>query len=56
MCTTLTIHDTLRASLSQNGPRARVPHRCPSFSIGGPAPGNHLTKANQLAGALEDDC
>lgn len=34
MRTSLTIHDTLRAGLSQNGLRAGVPHRCPSFSIG----------------------
>ncbi|MFM7228997.1 MAG: hypothetical protein ACKO2F_05070, partial [Cyanobacteriota bacterium] len=49
------VNDTLRAGLSQNGLRADVPHRCPSFSIGDLAPGVDLTKANQLAGALEDD-
>jgi len=49
------VNDTLRAGLSQSGLRADVPHRCPSFSIGDLAPGVDLTKANQLAGALEDD-
>jgi hypothetical protein len=33
----------------------RQPYRCPSFSIGGLAPGVDLTKANQLAAALEDE-
>ncbi len=55
MRTSLTIHDTLRAGLSQNEPKARVPHRYPSFSIGDLAPGADLTNANQLASALEDD-
>lgn len=49
------LNDTLRAGLSQAGPRARVPYRCPSFSVGGLAPGVDLAKANQLAAALEDD-
>jgi hypothetical protein len=49
------VNDTLRAGLSQAAPRERVPYRCPTFSIGGLAPGVDLTKANQLAAALEDD-
>lgn len=49
------VNDTLRAGLSQAAPRTGLPYRCPSFSVGGLAPGLDLTKANQLAAALEDD-
>jgi hypothetical protein len=49
------VNDTLRAGLRQAAPPRREPYRCPSFSIGALAPGVDLTKANQLAAALEDE-
>ena len=49
------VNDTLRAGLVQATQSRREPYRCPSFSIGALAPGVTLTKANQLADALEDD-
>jgi hypothetical protein len=49
------VNDTLRAGLSQAATPRRGPYRCPMFSIGALAPGVDLTKANQLAAALEDE-
>jgi hypothetical protein len=49
------VNDTLRAGLKQAALPQREPYRCPSFSVGALAPGVDLTKANQLAAALEDD-
>lgn len=49
------VNDTLQAGLSQAAASRREPYRCPSFSIGALAPEVDLTKANQLAAALEDD-
>jgi hypothetical protein len=49
------VNDTLRAGLNQAASPRREPYRCPSFSIGALAPGVDLTKANQLAAALEDE-
>ncbi len=49
------VNDTLRAGLKQPAAPQREPYRCPSFSIGALAPGVDLTKANQLAAALEDE-
>ena len=49
------VNDTLRAGLQQAALPKREPYRCPSFSIGALAPGVDLTKANQLAAALEDE-
>ncbi|MCP9888754.1 hypothetical protein KBY96_12555 [Cyanobium sp. ATX 6A2] len=47
------VNDTLRAGLNQPASPQRNPYRCPTFSIGALAPGVDLTKANQLAAALE---
>ena len=49
------VNDTLRLGLNQAATPQRQPYRCPTFSIGGLTPGVDLTKANQLAAALEDD-
>jgi hypothetical protein len=49
------VNDTLRAGLQHPAAPQRQPYRCPSFSIGGLAPGVDLTKANQLAAVLEDE-
>jgi hypothetical protein len=49
------VNDTLRAGLSQAATPRRGPYRCPTFSIGALDPGVDLTKANQLAAALEDE-
>lgn len=49
------VNDTLRAGLNQASSPRREPYRFPSFSIGALAPEVDLTKANQLAAALEDD-
>ena len=49
------VNDTLRAGLKQTAAPQREPYRCPSFSIGALAPGVDLTKANQLAAALEEE-
>lgn len=49
------INDTLRAGLQQAAPPRREPYRCPTFSIGALAPGVDLSRANQLAAALEDE-
>jgi hypothetical protein len=49
------VNDTLRAGLNQAASPRREPYRCPSFSIGALAPAVDLTKANQLAAALEDE-
>ena len=49
------VNDTLRAGLMQATAPRREPYRCPTFSIGGLAPGITLTKANQLAADLEDE-
>jgi hypothetical protein len=49
------VNDTLRAGLTQTASPRREPYRCPTFSIGALAPGLDLTKANQLAAALEDE-
>lgn len=49
------VNDTLRAGLHPAASPQRQPYRCPTFSIGALAPGVDLSKANQLAAALEDD-
>ncbi len=49
------VNDTLRAGLMQATAHRREPYHCPTFSIGGLAPGITLTKANQLAADLEDE-
>ena len=49
------VNETLRAGLSETAPLRRAPYRCPTYSIGALAPGLDLTKANQLAAALEDE-
>jgi hypothetical protein len=49
------VNDTLRAGLARPAARPREPYRCPTFSMGALAPGVDLTKANQLAAALEDE-
>ncbi|MFM7550565.1 MAG: hypothetical protein ACKO8I_17220 [Cyanobacteriota bacterium] len=49
------MNDTLRAGLSQGASSPRETYHCPTFSIGALAPGVDLTKANQLAAALEDE-
>ena len=49
------VNDTLRAGLVPATPARRELYRCPTFSIGALAPGVTLTKANQLAAALEDE-
>jgi hypothetical protein len=49
------VNDALRAGLSQAATSRRAPYHCPTFSIGALAPGVDLTKANQLAAALEDE-
>jgi hypothetical protein len=49
------VNDTLRAGLVPATPARREPYCCPTFSIGALAPGVMLTKANQLAAALEDE-
>jgi hypothetical protein len=49
------VNDTLRAGLNQAPSSIREPYHCPTFSIGALAPGVDLTKANQLAAALEDE-
>lgn len=49
------VNDTLRAGPKQASPLQREPYRCPSFSIGALAPGVDLTKATQLAAALDDE-
>jgi len=49
------VNETLQAGLRQAQAAPAEPYRCPSFSIGGLAPGLDLTKANQLAAALEDE-
>ena len=48
------VNDTLRAGLEQQPPPARARYVCPTFSTGPLAPGVDLTKANQLAAALDD--
>jgi len=45
------VNETLQAGLRQAQAVPREPYRCPSFSIGGLAPGVDLTQANQLAAA-----
>jgi hypothetical protein len=42
-------------SSEQQPTTPREPYRCPIFSMGAPPPGVDLTKANQLAAALEDE-
>ncbi len=49
------VNETLQAGLRQVQAAPREPYRCPSFSIGGLAPGVDLIQANQLAAALEDE-
>ena len=49
------VNDTLRAGLNQVASPLLEHYRCPSLTIGALAPGVDLTKANQLAAALEDE-
>ncbi len=49
------VNETLKAGLNPSVVARREPYRCPSFSIGAVAPGVDLTKANQLAAALDDE-
>jgi hypothetical protein len=49
------VNDTLRAGLEQPAGAARPRYVCPTFSTGPLAPGVDLTKANQLAAALDDE-
>ena len=49
------VNETLRAGLQQPVGAARHRYVCPTFSTGPLAPGVNLTKANQLAAALEDE-
>jgi hypothetical protein len=49
------VNDTLRAGLETPVAAARPRYVCPTFSTGPLAPGVDLTKANQLAAALEDE-
>lgn len=51
------VNDALRAGLETPVAAARPRSRyvCPTFSTGPLAPGVDLTKANQLAAALEDE-
>ncbi|MEI6030610.1 MAG: hypothetical protein WCQ20_05515 [Synechococcaceae cyanobacterium ELA739] len=49
------VNETLQAGLNAPVVARREPYRCPSFSIGAVAPGVDLTKANQLAAALDDE-
>lgn len=48
------VNDTLRAGLEQPPAAARPRYVCPTFATGPLAPGVDLTKANQLAAALDD--
>ncbi|MEB3322883.1 MAG: hypothetical protein VKI81_08665 [Synechococcaceae cyanobacterium] len=48
------VNDTLRAGLDTSPPVRREPYRCPTFSIGAVAAGFDLSKANRLAGEVED--
>jgi hypothetical protein len=47
------LNDVIRRGL--NADRAPEPYRCPTFSMGQPAPGLDLDKALRLAGELEDE-
>jgi len=49
------VNDTLRAGLEKPEGRRRPRYVCPTFSTGPFTPGVDLTKANQLAAALEDE-
>jgi len=49
------VNETLQAGLRPAQAAPREPYRCPTFAIGGLAPGVELTQANQLAAALEDE-
>ncbi|MFM7733728.1 MAG: hypothetical protein ACKO6F_09815 [Cyanobium sp.] len=53
------VNDTLRAGLEKSAEESSVVARpryvCPTFSMGALAPGVDLTKANQMAAALEDE-
>jgi hypothetical protein len=48
------VNDTLRVGLGQAASPWREAYRCPTFSIGALASAVNLTKAYQLAAALED--
>jgi hypothetical protein len=49
------VNETLRAGLEKPAGAARPRYVCPTFSTGPLPPGVDLTKANQLAAALEDE-
>ncbi|MCP9881762.1 hypothetical protein KBY65_04615 [Cyanobium sp. Alchichica 3B3-8F6] len=49
------VNEVLQAGLNAPPVGMREPYRCPTFSIGALAPGVDLTRANQLAAALEDE-
>ena len=49
------VNEALRAGLNSPAVTRREPYRFPTFSIGAVAPGVDLTKASQLAAALEDE-
>ena len=49
------VNEALRAGLNPAAVARREPYRCPTFSIGAVAAGVDLTKASQLAAALEDE-
>lgn len=50
----LVVNETLRAGLEKPATAARPRYVCPTFSTGPLAPGVDLSKANQLAAALDD--
>ncbi len=48
------VNETLAAGLRQSTPPKQKRIKVRTFSLGSPLPGIDLTKANQLAGELED--
>ena len=48
------VNETLAAGLRQSTPSRQKRINTKTFSLGSPRPGIDLTKANQLAGELED--